>query len=100
MTKKVQENYVEPAGNDVPAIQNAPLKDRVAGIESLTRAVLWVGIISVGSVVLGGFGLILDQLRANNAMYREQDRDRIEIQTLQSQQRALQNEVTELKQRP
>lgn len=63
---------------------------RVKSIEDLTHTILWVGVISIGAMILAAFGLFIEQLHFNNATYSQS-------YNIQSEQESLQSQISGLK---
>jgi hypothetical protein len=50
----------------------ASVKSRLTDVENLTKAILWVGIISVVGVIITCCTLVIDQMHFNNQTYKDQ----------------------------
>jgi len=61
-------NYVTPQSGNT---QTTPLKDRVTGVENLTRQVLFVTLATLVGVIVSLSSIMLDQWRFNQQSYRE-----------------------------
>jgi hypothetical protein len=64
---------------------------RIGGLEKLTTAVLWLGLITLFGIFVAVTTLVIDQEHYNNQTYREQTTN------LQTQIQALQDEINSLK---
>lgn len=72
------------------------LSKRLFNVESVTQAVLWVGIISLVAVVVTVSAMVIDQFHFNNQTYRDQsDKTNAQIEELNTRIDGLQNQLNQ-----
>lgn len=70
------------------------VRARLGDVETLTKAVLWVGLAALAAVVVTASALVLDQMHFNNQTYRDQsDKTNLQMQELNLQIEALKQEL-------
>lgn len=85
MASKNEKIIEVPSSGPASGISSLPqsVKARLTDVETLTKAVLWVGVAAVAAVIVTTCGLVLDQMHFNNQTYRDQsEKSNLQIQEL------------------
>lgn len=77
------------------------LGERIGNVENITQAVLWVGIISLISVVVAVTAMVIDQFHFNNQTYQNQsDKNASEFKELNARIDTLQAQLSQQQAQP
>ena len=72
MTTKPKLIEITPDRNtDITSVSQG-VKNRLTDVENQTKAIYWVGVISLVGVIIASFALVIDQMHFNNQTYRDQ----------------------------